>query len=123
MVRTGTPLENRLDDLFSVCEFIDDRRLGPAFHFYNRHRLVDEKGKVLGYKNLDTLREGLKPFLLRRTRQSVIQWLPPRTTEIVRIHPTDEQLALHAAHMNIVSTIVGKKFISDMAPSLLQKAR
>src|SRR2546430_8848058 len=35
----------------------------------NRHRLVDEKGKVLGYKNLDTLRERLKPVLLRRTRQ------------------------------------------------------
>src|SRR2546430_15557391 len=45
LVLTGTPLENRLDDLFSVVEFIDDRRLGPAFHFYNRHRLVDEKGK------------------------------------------------------------------------------
>jgi SNF2 family DNA or RNA helicase len=44
LVLSGTPLENRLDDLFSVVEFIDDRRLGPAFHFYNRHRLVDEKG-------------------------------------------------------------------------------
>src|SRR6266700_2855187 len=90
LVLSGTPLENRLEDLFSVVEFIDDRRLGPAFHFYNRHRLVDEKGKVLGYKNLDTLRERLKPVLLRRTRQSVMQQLPPRTTEIVRIPPTDE---------------------------------
>src|SRR5207247_296118 len=79
LVLTGTPLENRLDDLFSVVEFIDDRRLGPAFHFYNRHRLVDEKGKVLGYKNLDTLRERLKPVLLRRKRQSVMQPLPTRT--------------------------------------------
>ncbi len=68
---SGTPLENRLDELFSVVEFIDDRRLGPAFHFFNRHRLVDEKGKVLGYKNLDVLRERLKPILLRRTRQGV----------------------------------------------------
>ena len=54
---SGTPLENRLEDLFSVVEFIDDRRLGPAFRFYNRHRVVDERGKLLGYKNLDEVRE------------------------------------------------------------------
>ena len=55
LVLSGTPLENRLDELFSVVEFIDDRRLGPAFRFFNRHRIVDEKGKLLGYKHLDQL--------------------------------------------------------------------
>ena len=60
LVLSGTPLENRLDELYSVVEFIDDRRLGPAFRFYNRYKVVDEKGKVLGYKNLDDLREKLK---------------------------------------------------------------
>jgi SNF2 family DNA or RNA helicase len=91
LVLSGTPLENRLDELFSVMEFIDDRRLGPAFRFFNRHRVVDEKGKVLGYKNLGELREQLRPVLLRRTRASVLGELPPRTTEIVRIRPTPEQ--------------------------------
>ena len=59
LVLSGTPLENRLDELYSVVQFIDDRRLGPGFRFFNRHRIVDEKGKVLGYKNLDELRERL----------------------------------------------------------------
>ena len=68
LVLSGTPLENRLDELYSVVQFIDDRRLAPAFRFFNRHRVVDENGKVLGYKNLDELRENLKPILLRRTR-------------------------------------------------------
>ncbi len=122
LVLSGTPLENRLDELFSVVEFIDDRRLGPAFHFFNRHRLVDERGKVLGYKNLDLLRERLRPILLRRTRQLVMQQLPPRATEIVRIPPTDEQLELHGSHMFIVGTIVHKKFISEMDLLRLQKA-
>ena len=54
-------------------QFVDDRRLGPAFRFLNRHRVVDEKGKVLGYKNLDQLREKLQPILLRRTRDDVLQ--------------------------------------------------
>ncbi len=122
LVLSGTPLENRLDDLFSVAEFIDDRRLGPAFRFFNRHRIVDEKGKILGYKNLDELRRRLKPILLRRTRDLVMKDLPPRTTEIIRIAPTDEQLELHGTNMRIVSSIVKKRFISEMDLLRLQKA-
>jgi superfamily II DNA or RNA helicase len=114
MVLSGTPLENRLDDLYSVVQFIDQRRLGPGFRFFNQHRVVNEKGKVLGYKNLEQLRENLRPILLRRTRDTVKLELPPRTTEIVRITPTDEQLALHNANMQVVATIVRKKFFSEM---------
>src|SRR5271156_1828710 len=122
LVLSGTPLENRLDDLFSVAEFIDDRRLGPAFRFFNRHRVTDEKGKVLGYKNLERLRENLKPILLRRTRSAVLRDLPPRTTEIVRIAPTDEQLGIDGAQMKIVSQIVRKPYISEMDLLRLRKA-
>jgi len=122
LVLSGTPLENRLDDLFSVTEFIDDRRLGPAFRFFNRHRVVDEKGKVLGYKNLDELRRRLKPVLLRRTRSSVMQDLPPRTTEIMRIAPTGEQCDLHSANLRVVSSIVRKPYISEMDLLRLRKA-
>jgi SNF2 family DNA or RNA helicase len=122
LVLSGTPLENRLDDLYSVVQFIDARRLGPGFRFFNRHRMLDEKGKVLGYKNLAELREALKPVVLRRTRDSVQLELPPRTTEIVRIPPTDEQLALHGAHMQVVASIVNKRFISEMDLLRLQKA-
>jgi superfamily II DNA or RNA helicase len=114
LVLSGTPLENRLDDLYSVVQFIDQRRLGPGFRFFNQHRVVDDKGKVLGYKNLEKLRENLRPILLRRTRDSVKLELPPRTTEIVRITPTDEQLSLHHANMQVVASIVRKKFISEM---------
>jgi superfamily II DNA or RNA helicase len=122
LVLSGTPLENRIDDLFSVVEFIDDRRLGPAFKFFNRHRMVDEKGKLLGYKNLDELRERLKPILLRRTRASVIKDLPPRTTQVIRITPTDEQLGVEIVHRKIIQIILQKKFISEMDLLRLQKA-
>ena len=122
LVLSGTPLENRLDDLYSVVQFVDDRRLPPAFRFFHRHRVVDENGKVLGYKNLDQLRENLRPILLRRTRDSVLQQLPPRTSEIVRIPPTDEQLELHGTHMRTVSMITRKAYISEMDLLRLQKA-
>ena len=122
LVLSGTPLENRLDELFSVVEFIDDRRLGPAFRFFNRHRIVDEKGKLLGYKHLDQLREALNPILLRRTRRQVLDELPPRTTEVIRIAPTDEQLDMQKGHRNIVQTIINKKYLSEMDLLRLQKA-
>jgi SNF2 family DNA or RNA helicase len=122
LVLTGTPLENRLDDLYSIVQFVDDHRLGPGFRFFNKHRVLDEKGKVLGYKNLGDLRETLKPVLLRRTRESVKLDLPPRVTEIVRIAPSDEQRELHASHMQVVASITRKKFISEMDLLRLQKA-
>ena len=122
LVLSGTPLENRIDELFSVVQFIDDRRLTPAFRFFNRHRIVNEKGKVLGYKNLDELRERLQPILLRRTRESVLEELPPRTTEILRVPPTAEQYELHNTHMRVVSSIVRKRYITEMDLLRLQKA-
>jgi superfamily II DNA or RNA helicase len=111
---SGTPLENRLDELYSVVQFIDQRRLGPGFRFFNRHRVIDEKGKVLGYKGLGQLRERLRSVLLRRTRASVRLELPDCTREIVRIPPTDEQAALHHAHFAVVGQIVSKPYLTEM---------
>lgn len=122
LVLSGTPLENRLDELYSVVQFVDGCRLGPGFRFFNKHRVVDEKGRVLGYKNLGELREALKPILLRRTRESVKLELPPRTIETIRIPPTDEQSVLHSTHMQVVFTITRKTFISEMDLLRLQKA-
>ncbi len=121
LVLTGTPLENRLDELHSVVEFIDARRLGPGFRFYNQHRVVDEKGKILGYKKLDKLRETLRPVLLRRTRKSVIRDLPARTTEIIRIAPTAEQADSHNGYKKNIATIINKKYLSEMDLLRLQK--
>ncbi|MCP4674404.1 MAG: DEAD/DEAH box helicase [Deltaproteobacteria bacterium] len=122
LVLSGTPLENRLDDLFSVVEFVDDRRLGPAFRFFNRHRIVDEKGKVLGFRELDDLRKNLAPVFLRRTRSSVMEDLPARSTEIIRVTPTEEQLDIHGAHMRVVNQIVRKPYLNEMDMLRLRKA-
>lgn len=122
LVLTGTPLENRIDELYSIVEFIDDRRLGPDFRFYQRHRVLDEKGRVIGYQHLEELRKNLQGVLLRRTRNSVLGELPPRTTDMLRIRPTDEQREMHLAHMRIVNSVIRKPFLTEMDLLRLQKA-
>jgi SNF2 family DNA or RNA helicase len=121
LVLSGTPLENRLEELYTVVSFIDDRRLGPAYRFFNRHRVVDEKGKVEGYKNLDRLRETLRPILLRRTRASVMQELPERTNEVVRIRPTQEQQIMSNEYAARAGQIARKKYLTEMDLLRLQK--
>jgi SNF2 family DNA or RNA helicase len=101
--------------------FIDDRRLGPAYRFMHRHRVVDERGRVEGYRNLDEVRESLKPVLLRRTRSSVMQELPERSTEIVRIRPTEEQWNLSEEYVRRVGQIVRKKYLTEMDLLRIQK--
>ena len=122
LVLSGTPLENRLDDLFSVVEFVDNRQLGPSFRFFNTYRVVDEKGRVLGYKNFDQLRKRLAPLLLRRTRGEVMKQLPPRTDEIIRIAPSAEQFEINRGQKMVIQSIVNKSYFSEMDLLRLQKA-
>ena len=122
LVLSGTPLENRLDELFTVARFVDPFRLGPAHEFFNRHRVVDEKGKVTGYQRLDELRETLRPILLRRTRAAVAKQLPNRTDTVVRVTPTQEQLEIHQAAARRIAQITSKKYLTEMDLLQLQKA-
>lgn len=121
LVLSGTPLENRLEELFTVVSFVDDRRLGPAYRFLHRHRIVDDRGRVEGYRNLDQLREALQPVLLRRTRGSVMQELPERTTEVVRIRPTEEQFMMSEEYVKRAAQIAAKKYLTEMDLLRLQK--
>ena len=75
------------------------------------HLSDEERGL---FQRLAELRERLRPVLLRRTRASVMRELPERTTEVIRIAPTDEQVQLHGAFMQVVSAILNKKFLSEM---------
>jgi len=122
LVLSGTPLENRLDELYTVVKFVDERCLGPAFRFFHKHRQVDEKGRVLGFQRLDELREQLKPILLRRTRQEILQELPERTTSVIRIRPTEEQVEMHDGFMQTVAQITNKPYLTEMDLLRLQKA-
>ena len=122
LVLTGTPLENKLEELYNIASFIAPHSLGSAFSFMNKYRSVDEKGKVLGYKNLDDFRKKVEPILLRRTRAMVLDELPERINHIVRILPTDEQATIDAGQRLIINTIIQKAYLTEMDILRLQKA-
>src|SRR5207302_7875430 len=71
LVLTGTPLENKLEELYSIVAFVDDRRLGPAFQFLHDRTLRDDSGKPTGYRNLAATRAKHAPLFLRPTRAEV----------------------------------------------------
>ncbi|MCA1779478.1 MAG: hypothetical protein LC637_08875 [Xanthomonadaceae bacterium] len=49
-VLTGTPLENRIDEIYSIAQAIDPRLLGPLFRFNREFYTLDKHGRPVGYR-------------------------------------------------------------------------
>lgn len=94
-VLTGTPLENRLEDLYSLMQVVDPRVLGPLWRYLVDFHVTDERGKVLGYRNLSLLRKRLAPVMLRRDRRLVREQLPERIVQRLDVAMTPKQRDLH----------------------------
>jgi superfamily II DNA or RNA helicase len=107
-VLSGTPLENKLEELFSVVEFIDGRRLGPAFRFLHEHRTEDDKGTLIGYRGLDRIHKQLAPVLLRRTRGEVLKDLPHRTDQILHVSLSPQQAEPYWEQNDILGALMRK---------------
>lgn len=117
IVLTGTPLENRLEELYSIVEFVDRHRLGPMFRFLDAHQHVDEGGRVVGYKDLDRIGKTLEPILVRRTKKTVLGELPKRLDKRLFVPMTPQQWAIHEDNRETVARIVAKwrryRYLSD----------
>lgn len=108
IVLTGTPLENRLSELHSIMEFVDTFRLGPLFRFLDEHQHVNERGRVIGYRNLDHIKESLSSVLIRRRKKEVLLELPERTDKHFFVDMTQSQRSIHNEHRDTVAKIVSK---------------
>lgn len=96
-VLSGTPLENRLEDLYSLMQVVDPHVLGPLWRYFADFHITDERGKVLGYRNLSALRQRLASVMLRRDRRLVSDQLPRRIEQRLDVAMTDAQRGLHDA--------------------------
>jgi len=109
IVLTGTPLENRLEELVSIIQFVDQHRLGPTFRFLAEHQIHEkETGRVIGYKDLDSIGRTLAPILLRRRKKEVLDQLPGRLDKHLFVPMTAQQMRHHDENREIVARIVAK---------------
>jgi hypothetical protein len=111
-VLTGTPIENRLDELRSIVDFLDPALLGPLFRFNRDYYVFDEKGRPSGYKNLEQLRARVAPLILRRRKADVETELPDRTDRTRFVALTPRQRAIYADYQSEVArlaTLAGRR--------------
>jgi hypothetical protein len=92
-VLTGTPLENRIDEVYSIVQYLDPGLLGPLFRFNRDFYELDERGRPVNYKNLEDLKRRLAPVMLRRRKRDVETELPGRTVTTFMVPMQEEQRA------------------------------
>jgi ERCC4-related helicase len=117
IVLTGTPLENKLEELISVVQFVDQHRLGPTWKLLHEHQLKDEGGRVIGYTGLEKIGQTLAPIMIRRRKSEVLRQLPARTDQNLLVPMTEQQMLHHIENADIVGKVVKRwrrtRFLSE----------
>ncbi|TVR68052.1 MAG: helicase [Spirochaetaceae bacterium] len=123
LVMTGTPLENKLEDLYAIVQFSEPELLTPLWAFAAHHYAMSKtkKNTILGYRNLDMVHEKLKSLLIRRTKKEVFESLPEITENTYYLDLAHEQAEVHQGYMHSLLRIITKKFLTPMDIKMIQK--
>jgi superfamily II DNA or RNA helicase/predicted nucleic acid-binding Zn finger protein len=116
LVLTGTPLENKLEDVYSIVQFLEPALLSPLWRFAAEHFMLSrsKKGKILGYRNLDRLHDKLLPIVIRRRREEVLDDLPEEVINTYFVDLDPRQRNLHAGFAQKLLPLIHKKFLTPM---------
>jgi superfamily II DNA or RNA helicase len=106
---TGTPVENRLHELWSLFEFLNPSFFGPKARFDERFGIPAERGDE---RARASLRRRIAPLLLRRLKADVARDLPPRTEIVLRCPMSPAQRAAY----DKARTVGRRKLSTDGKP-------
>ncbi|MBM3405425.1 MAG: DEAD/DEAH box helicase [Bacteroidetes bacterium] len=120
LVITGTPIENRLIDIFSIMSIIDPHFFGPLWEFSYQYCLFDPErpNKINGYYNLQKLNKKLEQIIIRHEKRKVINQLPNLQQIDIMLDLSPLQADYHASYAKGIAQIIQKKFLT---PYDLQK--
>ena len=108
VILSGTPLENKLEELYSVMEFADQYCLGPYYQFRAECIETDDLGKIVGYKNLNRIGEQIRQRLIRRRKKDVALQMPERQDQNLLLTITQEQMDMHSEFKFQLSLLLKK---------------
>ena len=115
---TGTPIENRLSEIWSIFDFVSPGLLGPLDKFEERYARPIDAGDQ---KAARRLRATIHPFILRRTKAEVAKDLPEKIETDNICELTGEQAALYQAVLKEVrAQVMGEVERQGMAKSHIQ---
>jgi superfamily II DNA or RNA helicase len=95
LITTGTPIENNLSELWNLFRFINPGLLGSLESFNQRFAIPIEKFQDKQARN--SLKKLIQPFILRRTKNQVLEELPSRTEITLHVDLSQEEMALYEA--------------------------
>jgi len=125
LVLTGTPIENNLEELYGLVQFVDPFALGPRHLFFPRYQTTDDNGRVIGYENLGEIRQLLAERLIRRSKKQVLPQLPKRSDKNLVVPMTQQQREMHREYADQVAKLVLKwqrmKFLDEQDRQKLLK--
>jgi superfamily II DNA or RNA helicase len=115
---TGTPIENRLSEIWSIFDFVSPGLLGPLDKFEERYARPIDAGDQ---KAATRLRATIHPFILRRTKSEVAKDLPEKIESDQFCELTGEQASLYAAVLREVrAQVMGEVERQGLAKSHIQ---
>lgn len=106
-IATATPMQGKLEELWSLFHFIDPTILGDWENFRENFCDMHDKYGVMGYHDTHLVHERIAPHFIRRTKEmpEIQQQLPAVSHEQVRLEMTDEQKKLTNHLRNVVADL------------------
>jgi hypothetical protein len=120
LAMSGTPIENHIGELWSLFEFLNPGLLGASSLF----KAAGANGRAMDDASLSLIKRGVRPFILRRTKEEVARDLPPKTEQTLycELEPRERKLynQLRQHYRDALLPQIGKQGVAKTRIQVLE---